>query len=98
MQDEDEIKDNIKQISNGGFRSLKLGGKKQCVGSCTKPSVHEGCKYGVNCQVLIFLPFMYRVFHMDCYKGNECYDYVFGVRHFSLQIYAGNMCTFLFLK
>ena len=54
VQDKDEIKDTIKQISNGGHRSLKLGGEKEkCVGSCTKPSVHEGCKYGVNCQVLI---------------------------------------------
>ena len=25
---------------------------------------------------------------------NECCDYVFGVRHFSLQAYAGNMSTF----
>ena len=25
-------------------------------------------------------------------RGNECCDYVFGVRLFSLQIYAGNMC------
>ena len=54
VQDKDEIKDTIKQISNGGHRSLKLGGEKEkCVGSCTKPSVHEGCKYGVNCQVPI---------------------------------------------
>ena len=27
-------------------------------------------------------------------KVNKCCDYVFRVRHFSLQIYAGNMCTF----
>ena len=26
-------------------------------------------------------------------KVNECCDYVFGFRHFSLQIYAANMCV-----
>ena len=31
-------------------------------------------------------------------KVNECCDYVFRVRHFSLQIYAGKMCTFWFFK
>ena len=31
-------------------------------------------------------------------KVNDCCDYVFWVRHFSLQIYAGYMCTFWFLE
>ena len=51
-QDEDDIQNNIKQISMGGHRSLSLNSKKNCVGSCSTSNVHNGCKYGFSCKVI----------------------------------------------
>ena len=52
--DDENIGNNIKQISAGGHRSLNLHSKsnnEKCLGTCNHSKVHNGCKYGFSCKV-----------------------------------------------